>query len=296
MESRHTRPNVRVPKGACDCHMHVFGPLDRYPPAVRRSYTPREASLADYRKMASILGLERIVFVQASAYGADNSCMLDALATAGKNSRGVAVIDETTSDAELLALERAGVRGVRLNAETFGLRSPDEIARQLRRLAQRIGPLGLHLQLFTTLAVIAELASEIGSLGVPVVIDHMGMAKAALGPKQDGFEKLVRLVAEGCWVKLSGAYRVSSAEPDHADAAPIARALIAASPERVLWGTDWPHTGKHGNASIGGAPVIEYRPLDDGRLLSLLGDWTDDDATLKRILVDNPARLYGFGA
>lgn len=294
MESRHSRPTISVPGKACDCHMHIFGSLDRYPPTPQRSYTPREASLADYRKMAGILGLERVVFVQASAYGSDNSCLLDALSATGQSGRGVAVIDEATTEQDLLSFHRAGIRGVRVNAETFGLRSTDEIARQLRRTAERIGPIGLHLQLFAALSVIADLAQEIGSLGVPVVIDHMGMAKGALGPKQDGFKKLVKLVEDGSWIKLSGAYRVSSAEPDYPDAAHIARAVIEANPDRTLWGTDWPHTGKHANARLGSAPVIEYRPLDDGRLLSLLGTWIDDAAALKRILVDNPARLYGF--
>jgi predicted TIM-barrel fold metal-dependent hydrolase len=130
---------------------------------------------------------------------------------------------------------------------------------------------------------------------VPIVIDHMGLPAAALGPAQGGFAALLALLSEGrCWVKLSGSYRISRQEPDFPDAAPIARALIAANPERVLWGTDWPHTASHGHAQQAEPPLIEYRQLDDGRLIDLLADWTDDEATVGGILVHNPARLYGF--
>jgi predicted TIM-barrel fold metal-dependent hydrolase len=274
--------------------MHVFGTEDAYPLAEQRSYTPPEATLEDYRAMTAVLGINRNVFVQGSAYGTDNSCLVDALALSNGSARGVAGIDGRTSEADLRAMTDAGVRGARVNAASFGVRSLEHIARDVQETASRIKPYGWHLQLFAHLDSVAELAPVLRNLDIPVVIDHMGMAKAALGPSQPGFDKLVELVCDGVWVKVSGVYRVSDAAPGYANAAPIAKALIAANPERVIWGSDWPHTGKHANAKLDAAPRIEYRPLDDGRLLSLLGDWAGDDVALKRILADNPAALYGF--
>lgn len=295
MQALHTPPVFQVPENACDCHMHVFGPQDRYPLAARRSYTPPEAGLDDYRAMAKIVGISRNVFVQGSAYGADNQCLVDALVHSGGRARGVAGIDAKTSDDTLRQLTEAGVCGARVNAASFGDRSVAGIARALEQTAERIKPYGWHLQLFAHLESIAELAPVLRRLDLPVVFDHMGMAKAAAGTGQPGFRELVDLVGDGAWVKVSGVYRVSEAEPDYADAAPIARALIRANPARVVWGSDWPHTGKHPNARLDVAPSIEYRPLDDGRLLGLLAGWVDDSAVLHRILVDNPALLYGFG-
>lgn len=292
--TQHSKPTFQVPAGACDCHMHIFGPLDKYPGAPQRSYTPREASLAQYYAMADVLGLQRTVFVQPSAYGTDNSCLLDTLRAAGPSTRGVAVIDGGTADGELATLNEAGVRGVRVNAETFGMRAPDAVGRLVLDTAERIGPLGWHLQLFAALPTIAGLHAVLKALPVPLVIDHMGLARGPLGPDQPGFDLLLDLVRAGVWVKVSGAYRVSTDEPDFPDAAPIARALIAANPRRVVWGTDWPHTGKHANAKLETAPTIEYRPLDDGKLLDLLPAWAPDAATVRRILADNPAELYGF--
>lgn len=294
MTSQHTAPSFPVPADACDCHMHVFGTEDRYPLAPQRSYTPPEATLEDYRAMTGVIGTTRNVFVQGSAYGTDNRCLVDALARSGGAAKGVAGIDEGTDDETLAQLTEAGVCGARVNAASFGVRSVDEIGRAIEATAERIKPHGWHLQLFAHLDSIAALAPLLKRLDLPLVVDHMGMARAALGTEQAGFRELVDLVANGAWVKVSGAYRVSEAGPDYADAAPIARALIRAAPSRVVWGSDWPHTGKHPNARLEAAPRIEYRPLDDGRLLGLLADWVDDEATLHAILVDNPARLYGF--
>ena len=295
MTHQHSKPAFAVPPGACDCHMHVYGPLAAYPAAPQRSYTPREASLADYLDMAGTLGLERVVFVQGSAYGSDNRCLKDTLRALGASGRGVAVIDRETPDSELAALHAAGVRGARVNAETFGLRSAADVAGLITQTAERLRPFGWHLQLFAALPTIADLYPVLNRLPVPLVIDHMGMAQAARGTDQPGFDRLLALLSDGAWVKVSGAYRVSSAEPGFADAAVIARALIAANPERIVWGSDWPHTGKHANARRETAPLIDYRPLDDGRLLDLLAGWVDGDAALlQRILTDNPAALYGF--
>lgn len=294
MNTNHSRPGFDMPAGACDCHMHIFGTADRYPFAADRSYTPPEASLRAYREMTRTLGLERNIFVQGSAYGTDNACLLEALKEAGPVARGVAMIDHETTDDAIRSMDKAGVRGVRVNAHSVGIRSAREIEGVLRETAERAAPLGWHIQLFAALEAVAELAPTLQSIGVPVVIDHMGMAKAHLGPRQPGFRPLLDLVAGGSWVKISGVYRVSETAPGYSDAGPIARALIEANQDRVVWGTDWPHTGKHPNASIGEAPLTEYRPLDDGKLLDLLPGWAEDPAIRRKILVDNPARLYGF--
>jgi predicted TIM-barrel fold metal-dependent hydrolase len=213
----------------------------------------------------------------------------------GAAARGVIGIDERTTVAELGAMSAAGVRGVRLNTASHGMRDAGAIAALLETTAERIAPFGWHLQLFTDLIVIAQLASVLRRAIVPIVIDHMGLARAADGVGQPGFAALLDLLAGGtCWVKLSGAYRISTQEPDFPDAVPIARALIAANPHRVVWGTDWPHTGRHGHSQDAEPPPIEYRPLDDGRLIDLMASWAGDDAAVTCILVDNPAALYGF--
>ena len=295
--ANHTRPAAAIPAGAVDCHMHVMGDVAAYPPSPRRSYTPRPASLADWDAMARTAGLARHILVQASAYGADNRCLLDALKARGPaRARGVAMIDETVNDLALQDMHAAGVRGVRVNAATFSVEDPKAVAAQLEDTFRRVAPLGWHVQLFAALPVIENLTPLLQSAPVPIVLDHMGLAKAASGPRQPGFEALVGLLRSGRgWVKLSGCYRISERAPDYPDVAPIVHALIDANPERVIWGTDWPHTGAHGSSvKTGEAPVIAYRPLDDGHLLSLFADWCGDAGTLRRILVDNPGALYGF--
>jgi predicted TIM-barrel fold metal-dependent hydrolase len=294
--AEHSTPSFAVPEGACDCHMHIFGAREIYPYAARRTYTPLPAPLADYLKMARTIGLVRTILVQPSAYGVDNSCLLDVLRQLGPAARGVVGIDAATTEAELDAMNGLGVRGVRLNMASSGRRDVREIATLVERTAGRIAPLGWHLQLFTDLAVIDALAGVLKQAAVPIVIDHMGLAQCTPGTRQASFATLIGLMSGGrCWVKLSGAYRISSDEPDFPDAEPIARALIAANPQRVVWGTDWPHTGRHGHAQESEPPPIEYRPLDDGRLIDLLAQWTDSDAaSLRRILVGNPAELYAF--
>jgi predicted TIM-barrel fold metal-dependent hydrolase len=274
-----------------------MGSLEDYPPSPRRSYTPRIATLADWEVMASQTGLERQVLVQASAYGVDNRCMLDALRTGGlQRCRGVAVIDHTVSDTELKEMQRLGVRGVRLNAATFGVQDPKAIGAELEATIARVAPLGWHVQIFASLSVLDILAPLLMASSVPIVVDHMGMPDAALGVDQPGFASVLALLKAGHgWVKLSGCYRVSRAAPDYPDAGPIVRALIDANPKRVVWGTDWPHTGAHGSsAKSGEIPMIEYRPLNDGHLLGLFAGWCGEIATFRRAMVDNPAELYSF--
>lgn len=294
----HTDPGFDPPQGACDCHTHVFGPPDRFPFAPDRVYTPGVAAVESLAALHHALRLDRAVIVQPSPYGADNSCTVDGLQRLwkefGRQARAIAVIDRRTSDAELRALHDAGVRGVRVNLETSGVHDPAAARVLLEEAAARVAPLGWHVQTFTSLPVIAALRDVLARLPVPLVIDHFGRAQGALGPAQPGFDALLELVGSGqAYVKISAAYRISE-QPDHADVAPLARALIDANPDRVVWGTDWPHPGGHRRAPHERDEIEPFRPEDDGRALNRLQTWAPDAAVLRRILVDNPARLYDF--
>ncbi|MBD0270705.1 MAG: amidohydrolase family protein [Acetobacteraceae bacterium] len=276
-----TRPSWRAPPGATDCHCHVFGPYDRYPLSPGRSYTPPEASVAAYLGMLDTIGLSRTVVVQPSVYGTDNAVTLDAVGEIGPHrARAVVVVDDGFGAAELAAMAERGARGARFNAVS-GNGAP---LAQLERLAERIAPLGWHVQLYAHPEAVIDMEPTLRRLPVPVVLDHMGGVKAAAGGVGHfGFRSLLRLLEGGrAWVKLSG-YR-SSAGPPYADVAPMARALLAAAPDRCVWGTDWPHPSLHDPAEV----------PDDGELLDALGAWAPDDAVRRAVLVDNPARLYGF--
>jgi predicted TIM-barrel fold metal-dependent hydrolase len=274
------RPSWRAPPGATDCHCHVFGPYDRYPLSPGRSYTPLEASIGAYLAMLDTIGLSRTVIVQPSVYGTDNAVTLDAVEAIGLGrARAVVVVDEGSGDAEVAAMAARGARGVRFNAVS-GNGAPLD---QLERLGARIAPLGWHVQLYTHADAMPDLEPVLRRLPVPVVVDHMGGVKAAAGGVQHpGFHSLLRLLERGAWVKLSG-YR-SSAGPPYADVAPMARALLSAASDRCVWGTDWPHPSLHDPAEV----------PDDGALLDALGEWAPDEAARRAVLVDNPARLYGF--
>lgn len=278
---------------ACDCHMHVFGPLERYPAAPERSYTPREASLADWRRMAERLGLQRLVIVQPSAYGTDNRCMLDALRAAGPGARGIAALDLATTDSELRQWHAAGVRGIRLNPKSVGARQVGALKQLIIWAAKRIAPLGWHVQLYAELEQVVAAAEAIRVAATPVVLDHMGGARADADPA--ALRPLLDLLAAGrCWVKLSGAYRVSRHPSDFSDAVPLAQALVRANPTQLVWGTDWPHTAAHAGRPGADPPLIEFRDLDQAALLDLLAQAAGDSLTLNQILTDNPARLYGW--
>jgi predicted TIM-barrel fold metal-dependent hydrolase len=231
--------------------------------------------------MLATIGCERAVLVQPSVYGTDNTAHLEAMAEAGPGFRMVAVVDPAVPRAELDRLHAAGVRGVRFNIVTRG-----GIAIEgLQTMAARLKPLGWHIQLFAEAETIARLEPEIAALPVPVVIDHMGHVTTDLGLEHPGFQALLRLLGGGnAWVKLSGAYRTSrQPTAPFSDVVPYAQALIAAGPERCVWGSDWPH------------PMVNDRPMpNDGDLADLVTDWAPDETQRRRILVDNPARLYGF--
>jgi predicted TIM-barrel fold metal-dependent hydrolase len=273
------RPSWRAPALSCDCHFHIFGPFERYPLSPGRGYTPVEAPIAQYLGVAQALGIERMVVVQPSVYGTDNACTLDATERFGLDrARAVVVIDEGFDAATLAAMAKRGACGVRFNAVS-GNGTPLD---QLDALARRIAPLGWQLQLYTHGDTLADLAPRLAALPVPVVIDHMGGVEAKQGLNGAGFQALLRLLGTGhAWVKLCG-YRISSAGHPYADVAPFARALLSAAPERCVWGTDWPHSS-----------LADHMP-DDGELLDLLGGWAPDVAARRRVLVENPAVLYGF--
>jgi predicted TIM-barrel fold metal-dependent hydrolase len=241
------------------------------------------------------LRVKRVVIVTPSVYGTDNAATLYGMKARGADARGVAVIDDKTADGELEAMHKAGMRGIRLNLATGGGNDPAQARQRFQSALPRMASRNWHIQIYTNLAVIAGIKDLVLAAPVPVVFDHFGGAQAALGLTQPGFADLVALVASGkAYVKISGAYRASTQAPDYADVAPLARALIAANAERIVWGTDWPHP----NSVTGpGRKVTDISPLwqiDDGALMNQLPAWAPEPATRKTILVDNPARLYGF--
>ena len=279
-----------VPRGACDCHVHIFDPTS-FPYFSGRLYSPPEASIDDLRNLQTALHFDRVVVVTPSVYGVDNSCTLNAVRELGARARGVAVIDKTFSAAALDQMAAAGVRGVRLNLETAGESDPAAARRILGATAEQLAGRNWHIQINTNLSVIAALKSDIMGLAMPVIFDHFGGAKAAPGPGQPGFADLLDLIKSGrAYVKISAPYRTSDKTPDFPDTAPLAQALAAANPDRVVWGSNWPHPGR-GPTPAALAPPY---PNDDGRVLNLLPTWVSDAAVRKKILVDNPARLYGF--
>jgi len=286
-----------VPAHACDCHTHVFGDARRYPFAAKRGYTPPPASAAEMQALHDSLGIERVVVVTPSVYGTDNSASVDGMRERNRHkkntARGIAVIDERTTAKDLAAMDKAGMRGIRLNLTNAGVHDPAVARERLHQAAQRMKPLGWHIQMLTTPTVIRAIRDVVAASPVPVVFDHFGGALAAQGAAQPGFADLVDLVRSGhAYVKISGAYRASTQPPEYADAAPLARALIEANADRVVWGTDWPHPDSASGRRFDevSAPV----PVDDARLLSQLAKWAPSPQTRHKILVDNPARLYGF--
>jgi predicted TIM-barrel fold metal-dependent hydrolase/predicted NBD/HSP70 family sugar kinase len=287
--------NFAVPIGACDCHVHVFGAAADFPFVQTRGYTPPPASVDELLALQNALGLSRVVIVQPSVYGADNSCTLAGMRRLGaERARGVAVIDAKTTDAELREMRAAGIRGVRVNLETAGQTDPARSRRNLAAAVKRVAPLGWHVQVYTRLSVVEAVHDDVLKSPVPVVFDHFGGAQAAGGIAQPGFAELLALVASGkAYVKVSGHYRSSAMAPAYDDVAPLARALIAANPDRILWGTDWPHP----HHALPGKELSELTPsfdIDDGLALNQVGRWAPTAATRRKILVDNPARLYEF--
>lgn len=284
-----------VPAHACDCHTHIHGDVEKFPFFSGRLYTPDPASPEEMAALHEALQIERVVIVTPSVYGIDNSSTLFGMKARGASARGVAVIDDKTTEAQLAAMHQDGFRGIRLNLATGGVIDPDVGRPRFAAAVERMKARGWHVQLYTTLAMISAIKDLVETAPVPVVFDHFGGLEASLGLEQPGFSDLVALVKSGkAHVKISGAYRSSKLSPDYQDMVPYARALIAANADRIVWGTDWPHPD---SSRVEGRKPTDIAPLyqiDDGRLLNQLPVWAPDAQVRKKILVDNPARLYGF--
>lgn len=287
-------PSTAVFPGAVDCHVHIIGPLAKYPMVPNRAYTPPEATVAQLLALRKKLGIARNVLVQPSFYGTDNSCMLDALTQLGDSARGIAVVAPTVADAELRAMDAKGVRGVRINLESSGNRDAGAARAAITAMAKKIGPLGWHIQIYTVLPVINQLIGTIADLNVPVVFDHFGGVNAAEGTAERGFLSLVDLVHAGkAYVKLSAPYRVSKLK-DYADVTPVAQSLIYARRDHMLWASDWPHTQTI--QAKKNTEVTPFSKIDDNASLRQFNSWYPDEMTRKMILVDNPVKLYRFPA
>ncbi|WP_027583679.1 amidohydrolase family protein [Bradyrhizobium sp. Ai1a-2] len=290
-----TPVNFDVPAGACDCHTHIHGDPQKFPFFAGRVYTPEPASPEEMSALHKALGIERVVIVTPSVYGTDNSATRFGMMARGGTARGVAVIDDKTPDSDLDAMQKDGFRGIRLNLATGGINDPNVGRARLTSGIDRVKGRGWHVQVYTNLPLIPAVKDLVLASPVPVVFDHFGGAQAALGVEQPGFPDLVELVKSGkAYVKISGAYRASKLAPDYQDAVPFAKALIAANPDRIIWGTDWPHPDTVVPPGKQVTDVVPLYQIDDGRLLNQLAVWAPDAATRKKILVENPARLYGF--
>jgi predicted TIM-barrel fold metal-dependent hydrolase len=278
------------PPNSCDCHVHVIGPKGRFPLPANRRYTPSDATAGELSAMLKRLGMARVVIVQPSFYGTDNACTLDGIAQHG-NARGVAVLPAQVPGDELDALHSQGIRGLRLNIATAGGAPVEEIKAKLNAATKLCERHGWHVQLFVGADVIAPLAPLLRALPVDSVIDHFGLI--APGTTDGALRALQGLLESGkTWVKISGAYRIGT-DPNDIRIDPLARALCKANPERIVWGSDWPHTPPHTIQK----PLDQESPfqnIDTRGLLDLLPRWLEDDALIARVLVSNPAKLYDF--
>ena len=273
------KPNFKLPPGATDAHCHVFGPGDKFPYAAKRRYTPEDAPKEMLAALHAHLGVSRAVIVQASCHGTDNAAMLDCIASDPQRYRGVAIVDDTFTDADYDRLDAGGVRGVRFNFVKHLGGAPD--SGMFNRVIDRIKGRGWHVVLHLDAPDIVPLAPTIRALPLPFVIDHMGRVPAAAGLEQPPLRALIELSRqENCWIKGCGAERISL--PPYATAVPIAHRLLEASPTRVLWGTDFPH------------PNATHK-ADEADLVDLVPQIAATALAQQRLLVDNPARLYGFG-
>lgn len=288
-DGRPEPPEARLPAGATDCHVHLFGPADRFPYAEGRGYTPPDAPLEHLLALQDRLGLSRAVLVQGNAHGYDNAVLLDALAREPARLRGVAITDERVDAAELRRWDALGMRGLRFHifapGKAPGYRRGVGIE-TLRHFAPTLRALGWHAQIWCEWSALEAAMPELlaAAEGIPLVLDHMCRFDPAAGRDHPAFALMLRLLGEGrAWMKLSGAYRCSALLPDHPDMAPLHQALLRANPVQVLWGSDWPHP-----------QMTEATMPNDGRLLNLALRWTSAAEDRQRLFVDNPARLYGF--
>ena len=275
-----TRPAFVAPAGAVDAHCHVFGPGEVFPYAPQRKYTPGDAPKEALFELRDFLGFERNVIVQASCHGSDNRAMVDALIAAGDKARGIAVVEHDVSTVDLAEMHAAGVRGVRFN---FLKRLVDATPREhYVEIAEKIIPLGWHVVIYFEAPELEELAPFITSLPATVVIDHMGRPDVDLGLEHPQWKRFIALMDAhpNLWVKVSGAERLSKSGPPYDDVVPFGRALVERYPDRVLWGTDWPH------------PNMTTHMPDDGKLVDFIPRIATTKALQEQLLVRNPMRLY----
>jgi len=277
------RPALALPPNACDSHMHIFDP--RFAASKHWKRQPPRAEVGDYRLLQQRLGTPRTVVVNPSTYGTDNACTLDALAQLGERARGIAVVDQDVSDEALDLLAARRICGLRVNfvtPQSWGMTT----AQMLITLARKVARLGWHVQVFVQPEQLVELAPVLAALPVPLVIDHIGRIDPADGVRGEAYATMRRLLDAGnTWVKLSGVYmRSRDGAPAYRDCAAVGRALVEAAPERLVWGSDWPHTTEHPNT------------VNDADLADVLAAWCQSVDARDRVLVDNPAKLYGFGA
>jgi 2-pyrone-4,6-dicarboxylate lactonase len=274
------KPSITLPPGACDAHCHVFGPAAKFPYSADRSYTPPDAPVEALRSLHARLGISRAVIVHASCHGSEMDVTLDAIASSNGTYRGVAVVEDSITDAELERLHAGGIRGIRFNFVKHLGGVPDLAV--FYRLVARIKPLGWHIVLHFDADDIEAQQDLLARIDVPFIIDHMGRVKAGEGLAQRPFQLLLDLYRRNplAWLKICGAERVSVGKRPFRDAVPFAQALVAIDASRILWGTDWPH------------PNISKDMPNDGELVNLLGEICPDAAVRKTILVDNPTRMY----
>ncbi|HYH43854.1 MAG TPA: amidohydrolase family protein [Burkholderiales bacterium] len=284
MHDEKLTPAYKAPPGACDTHFHVFGPLDKYPVAERSRYEPPYAPLEEYVELARKLGIERMVFVQPSAYGTDNTYMLESMAKVGVPCRGIVDIDEDAPDALIESLHAQGVRGVRINTSPiapYDAARPAALEKRVRTLERRTKHLGWILEFLGPAWLTRAMMPLMRELEMDYILCHIGMFLAKDGPNQPGFGEMIELARNGrCWLKLTGPYRFAEA-PDFAGSTEMVRALTATVPDRLIWGTDHPHLSFADKVGSVG-------------LYNLLGQWIPDEAVRRKVLTDNPAKLFGF--
>ena len=275
-----SRPSFAMPPGSWDTHVHIFGPAERYAHVATPHYTLPDGTLAQYLRVMPRLGISRFVIVQPSYYGTDNSCLLDTLVQVGDLARGVVMIEPDVANAELDRMHRSGVRAVRLDLFKRAREPLAAIQRYITETAQRIAPLGWHVQFYAPGYVVRDLIGFLQSLPIDFVIDHMGYMLEEDGLKEEDFAKLLNLLDCGrCYLKLSGAYRIAK-HRGYEIVGPVAKAIVERAPQRAIWGSDWPH--------------ISYSDRDTGELLNLLECWAPSPHARQQILVENPVRLFGL--
>ncbi len=274
---------VSLPVGACDTHGHIFGPASRFPWNPARGYTPPDALPAAYEALHAALGITRGVLTQPSVYGTDNRCMLEYVSRNLDRIRAVVAVGPDIDDKALAAMHAQGARGIRVNLADPG-GNPFASFAEIDRIGRRLAPMGWHIELLLHVHQMDDFAADLRRLPVDISVGHLGYMPAAMGAEHPAFASFLEMVADGrCWVKLTAPYRITALKATpYSDVTPFARALVACRPDRILWGTDWPH------------PICPVPMPNDGDLVDHLADWVPDDEQRRRILVDNPTRLYGF--